>query len=117
MFYFTTKKIFFKLDTKKKIDKITSKTNLLLLIVLASFRTSGGRYGAEPVVFYTMKEEYKNEDSIEGVEKEPEEENKEEVEFEAWDTSEDDGIVPETTEGLISYEDQEEKLSRFSPEY
>lgn len=73
--------------------------------------------GEARCVFYTMKTEYKDEDAIEGVEKEPGEINEEEVEFEAWDNSEDDGIVPEATEELSPYEDPEEKLSRFSPEY
>ncbi|MBI5913163.1 hypothetical protein HY839_01840 [Candidatus Azambacteria bacterium] len=64
-----------------------------------------------------MKEEYKDEDAIEGVEKEPGEINDEELALDAWDNNDDDGIVPEATEELSPYEDQEEKLSRFSPEY
>ncbi|MEK7493723.1 MAG: hypothetical protein AAB630_01055 [Patescibacteria group bacterium] len=65
-----------------------------------------------------MKTEYKDEDAIEGVEKEVGEVGEEvELEFAAWDNSEDDGIVPEATGELSSYEDSEEKLSRFSPEY
>lgn len=64
-----------------------------------------------------MKNEYKDEDVIEGVEKELGEVNEEELELEAWDTSDDDGVIPEAIEELTPYEDQEEKLSRFSPEY
>jgi len=64
-----------------------------------------------------MKTEDKDEDVIEGIEKEPGEIKEEELEFEAWDNSEDDGIVAEATEELFSYEDSEEKLSRFSAEY
>jgi hypothetical protein len=63
-----------------------------------------------------MKTEYKDEDVLDGVEKEPDILNEEELDF-AWDNSEDDGIVTESTEELSSYEDPEEKLSRFSPEY
>ena len=63
-----------------------------------------------------MKTEIKDEDVLDGVEKEPDIINEEELEF-AWDNSEDDGIVAEATEELSSYEDPEEKLSRFSPEY
>jgi len=63
-----------------------------------------------------MKTEIKDEDVLEGVEKEPDIINEEELDF-AWDNSEDDGIVTEATEELSSYEDPEEKLSRFSPEY
>lgn len=66
-----------------------------------------------------MKTEYKDEDVFEGVEKEPEALNEEELELEldAWDTNDDDEIIPGGVDELSPYEDSEEKLSRFSPEY
>lgn len=67
------------------------------------------------VLFYTMKAEYKDEDVLEGVEKEPDILNEEELG--AWDTNDDDEVVPESVDELSPYEDSEEKLSRFSPEY
>ena len=69
-------------------------------------------------VFYTMNPEYKDEDVLEGVEKEPDILNEEELSLDAWDTKDDDDIVvPEAGDELSPYEDQEEKLNRFSPEY
>lgn len=64
-----------------------------------------------------MKPEYKDEDVLEGVEKEPDILNEEELELDAWDTNDDDEVVPESVDELSPYEDPEEKLSRFSPEY
>lgn len=63
-----------------------------------------------------MTAEYKDEDVFEGVEKEPDI-IEEELELDAWDMKEDDEIVPEAVDELSPYGDQEEKLSRFSPEY
>lgn len=64
-----------------------------------------------------MKPEYKDEDVFEGIEKEPESIIEEELDLDAWDMKEDDEIVPEAVDELSPYGDQEEKLSRFSPEY
>lgn len=63
-----------------------------------------------------MKSEYQDEDALEGVEKEPEI-IEEELELDAWDNKEDEGIVPEASNELSPYEDSENKLDRFSPEY
>lgn len=75
------------------------------------------KYETALVVFYTMKPEYQDEDAGDGVEKEQDINNEEGIELEAWDNNDDDGIVPEAAEELSPYEDSEEKLSRFSPEY
>lgn len=64
-----------------------------------------------------MKPESQDEDVFEGVEKEPDIINDEELALDAWDTKEDDEIVLESVDELSPYGDQEEKLNRFSPEY
>ena len=50
-----------------------------------------------------MKPEYKDEDVFEGVEKEPDSIIEEELELDAWDTKDDDEIVPEAVDELSPY--------------